>query len=269
MIYKNNFFITKYSYSPITQYHKIKTSVKVYCVFGVLLFAPYILSNQIINCILILFLVIEINTFRELLYSYNLKKVQFIVSMIYYIISINQRKIYKYTNLSYRNKQLSRLKLAYFLKISWMNLNKNTINLKQCFILCNIPNYVSRIISVYIMLNSAIKILYLCTKYESALEVVINSLNKTKKKFQLHCKDYMIHLCLGYVFLQELAICLININFGVQIKNINLVNQNKYNLDLTLIKYLMILVNNQIHYSLILWNRNVLYANFEHLKVYN
>nr|YP_010951954.1 hypothetical protein RU989_pgp118 [Laurencia obtusa]WMP12893.1 hypothetical protein [Laurencia obtusa] len=71
------------------------------------------------------------------------------------------------------------------------------------------------------------------------------------------------------MFLQELTICLINTNFGVQIKNINLVNNNKYNFDIILIKYLKILVNNQIHYSLVLWNRNILDKTFNYFKSYD
>nr|WMP12248.1 hypothetical protein [Laurencia verruciformis] len=71
------------------------------------------------------------------------------------------------------------------------------------------------------------------------------------------------------MFLQELTICLINTNFGVQIKNIHLVNNNKYNFDIILIKYLKILVNNQIHYSLVLWNRNILDKTFNYFKSYD
>nr|YP_010951735.1 hypothetical protein RU988_pgp120 [Laurencia elata]WMP12674.1 hypothetical protein [Laurencia elata] len=71
------------------------------------------------------------------------------------------------------------------------------------------------------------------------------------------------------MFLQELAICLINTNFGVQMKNINLVNKNKYNFDIILVKYLKILINNQIHYSLVLWNRNILYKTFDYFKIYD
>ena len=86
---------------------------------------------------------------------------------------------------------------------------------------------------------------------------------------QSYYKDYMIHLFLGYVFLQELARCLINTSFGVQIKNINLVNKNKYNFDMILVKYLKILINNQIHYSLVLWNRNICYKTFNYFKIYD
>nr|YP_010951520.1 hypothetical protein RU987_pgp121 [Laurencia catarinensis]WMP12459.1 hypothetical protein [Laurencia catarinensis] len=71
------------------------------------------------------------------------------------------------------------------------------------------------------------------------------------------------------MFLQELSMCLINTNFGVQIKNINLLNKNKHNLYIIIIKYLKMLVNNQIHYSLVLWNRKIMYKNFDYFTIYD
>lgn len=269
MIYRNSFFITKYSHSPITQYHKIKPYLKVYYVFSILLFAPYTNSDQIINFILIIFLVIEVSTFKKLLHLSKLDKIKFIVFTIFYITSMNQLTIYENIDHYNNNKKFFILKLTYFFKTSLVNLHKNIINLKQYFILFTIPNYLLRLISIYIMLNNGLNILYLCTKYENVLETAICSLNSIKKKLQLYYKDYIIHLFLGYVFLQELAICLINTNFGVQIKNINLVNKNKYNFDIILVKYLKILVNNQIHYSLVLWNRNISYQTFNYFKIYD
>nr|WMP11822.1 hypothetical protein [Laurencia australis]WMP12033.1 hypothetical protein [Laurencia australis] len=271
MIYRNSIFITKYSYSPITQYHKIKPYFKVHCIFSILLFAPYISSNQAIYFMLIIFLLIEISSFGKLLYSSNLKKIKLMILMIYCIIFMNQITIHNNINSLNEYKKLSilKLKLTYFLKISLLKVHKNIVNLKHYFILLTIPNYVLKLISIYVMLNNLLKILYLCTKYENVLETFIINLNRIKKKLQLHCKDYIIDLFLAFIFLQELAICLINTKLGVQIKNISLVNKNKYNFDIILVKYLRILLNNQIHYSLILWNRNILYKNFDYLRIYD
>lgn len=56
-------------------------------------------------------------------------------------------------------------------------------------------------------------------------------------------------------------------------KKINLVNKNQYNFniifDIILVKYLRILINNQIYYSLILWNRKILYKTFNYFTIYD
>nr|YP_010951519.1 hypothetical protein RU987_pgp122 [Laurencia catarinensis]WMP12458.1 hypothetical protein [Laurencia catarinensis] len=181
MIHRNNFFIARYSYSPITQYHRIKPYFKVHYIFSVLLFAPYINSNHIINFILITFSVVEISGFRKLLYSSNLNKVKLIVLVIYYITFMNQSKIYYNTNFHNVHKKFFVLKLTYFLKTSLLNLHKNTVDLKHYFILLRIPNYILKLIFIYIMFNNGLNILYLCTKYENIVEIIIVSLNNIKK----------------------------------------------------------------------------------------
>nr|WMP12247.1 hypothetical protein [Laurencia verruciformis] len=181
MIYRNSFFITKYSHSPITQYHKIRPYLKVYSVFSILLFAPYTNSDQIINFILIILLAIEISAFKKLLYLSKLDKIKFIIFTVFYITFMNQLTIHKNINDYNSNKKFFILKLTYFFKTSLVNLHKNIINFKQYFILFTIPNYILRMISIYIMLNNGLNILYLCTKYENVLEIAICSLDSIKK----------------------------------------------------------------------------------------
>nr|YP_010951734.1 hypothetical protein RU988_pgp121 [Laurencia elata]WMP12673.1 hypothetical protein [Laurencia elata] len=188
MIYRNSFFIAKYSYSPITQYHKIKPYLKVHYVFSLLFFTPYTNSDQIINFILITFLVIEISIFRKLLYSSKLDKIKFIVLTICYMTLMNQLTIHKNINSYNSNKKFFILKLTYFVKTSLVNLHKNTVNLKHYFILFTIPHYILRLISIYIMLSNGLNILYLCTKYESVLETAIFSLNIIKKNCKFTIK---------------------------------------------------------------------------------
>lgn len=188
MIYINSFFTTKYSYSPKTQYHKIKTNLKVDYIFSILLFAPYTNSDYIINFILIIFLGVEISNFRKLLCLSKFKKTKFIILTIFYTTLMNQLTVYENINPYNNGKKLSMLKLTYFFKTSFVNLHRNTVNLKYYFILLTIPNYILRLISIYIMLKNGLNILYLCTKYESVLEVAIASLNRIKKNFNFTIK---------------------------------------------------------------------------------
>lgn len=188
MIYRNNFFIAKYSYSPITQYHKIKPYLKVHYVFSVLLFTPYANSDQIIYFILIVFLGIEISTFRKLFYSSKLDKIKCFLLIISCAIFMSHLTIHENIGPYSSNKKFFILKVTYFLKTSLLNLHKKTVNLKHYFILFKIPYYILRLISVYMMLNNGLKILYLCTKYESVLETAIFSLNSIKKNCKFTVK---------------------------------------------------------------------------------
>ena len=181
MIYRNSFFIANYSYSPITKYHRIKSYLKINYVFSILLFVPYKDSDRIINFMLMVFLVIEISTFRKLLYLSKLSKIKFIVLVTLCITLMNQLTINENINSHNINKKFFILKLRYFFKASSVSLHKNIVNLKHYFILFTVPRYILRLISIYTMLHKGLKMLYLCTKYESVLETVIFSLNSIKK----------------------------------------------------------------------------------------
>nr|YP_009391636.1 hypothetical protein [Laurenciella marilzae]ARW59780.1 hypothetical protein [Laurenciella marilzae] len=267
MIYYNSPFAIKYLYSPTTIYHHIKPYFKINCTFSILLLLPYNNSVKIINWILIIFLTIKTNIITHSLSLFELSKIQFIILSVNYIILINQLIAHK--NIYHKHIKYLRLLFPYSLKISLCHFNKAKVILKYSYLSFKLPSYITKLIFIYTISNNILQTLYLCTKFESTLEIIIYKLNNIKEKFEIIYKDYVMNMFLGYLFLQELASCLISTSFGLQIKNINSFNKNKHNLSIILTKYFYVFLSYQNNYSLVLWNRNILYKNYGCFKIFH
>nr|ARW68694.1 hypothetical protein [Palisada sp.] len=260
----NNFYVGQYLYSPISRYHKIQTYLKVKYIFSILLITPYIDSNHTINYILILSLVIETNILKKLLYSFQLSNIKFIIFFIAYTIMIN--KLTVYGGINYHQIELSKLLLPSFCQVPKIYLNRCKIFIKYNIFIILVPKYILKVTCLLAMLNSIMKTLYLCTKYEVILETAIINLNNIQKIIKLNYREYIMNLFLAYLFLQELTLNSSNTILSLKIKKINL--RNKHCLSIILIKYLKIFLSNSNNNSIMLWNRNIKYKNFDYFKIY-
>nr|ARW60188.1 hypothetical protein [Laurencieae sp.] len=265
MTHSNTIFTSKYIYSPITKYHKINAYTKVHCTFSILMFVIYINSNKIIYFMLILLLITNIHMMSQSRYSHWLYYIKNGTSFTIYLITMNMLVNRKS---SYNNKiQFCKLTLTFFFKVSKIHFNENILELKYYSLVYLLPNYIFRLTLIYIILNNTINLIFFCTKYETILEIMTGNLAKINKIIKLRNTDYIIDLFLGYQFIQELILNLMEINCGVRIKNIKLTNKNKISFNIIIVKYLTIFTTNHNQNSLTLWNRDISHKDFNNFKI--
>lgn len=266
-MYRNILFISRYLYSPTTKYHYIKSYIKVNYIFGILLLLPYLNSYKILTFILFLALSIEKNIVYKAIHKFNLNRIKFIVILIYYTILVDQLK-HNRDKCSNRI-QFTQLTIPYFLSIYSNSLKTKKTAMIYYLILLSINKAILRLIYIFFLSNNILSTFYLCTKYETVLEVIIGYFNIIKQKIKLNYKEYLMNLFLGYIFLEKFKLSLKDTNFSIKIKNIYLTSTQNNNLNILLKKYFSIFLTSQNNNSVILWNRNIHYKDFNNFQIYH
>nr|YP_009393507.1 hypothetical protein [Bostrychia simpliciuscula]ARW62069.1 hypothetical protein [Bostrychia simpliciuscula] len=249
-------YCNKYFHSPKTLLHKIKSYLKIYTIFIILICLPYL------NCNILIFYFHELLIFflYILLYPINLLEVlqktyilTLYISILYYKIGIKN---------SFNNN-----KGIYFTSfLSFLSIYKKQIKIYIKYINYFFPKYLQKVFYLNILNFILLKTLFITTQNEKIFNFFINFLKKLNYLKYINYNKYINVLIFSFQFIQKIIYNFIDLSISIKIKyNSNHVNNLTMSFKVGikfLITYSLNLVDNITYITSILWTRKLSSKNF-------
>lgn len=245
-------FYSQYCKSPITIFHKIKTSYKVIITYTFLFFIPYF--NYIY---LLVFILLSIFINFCILHQKKQMHIKSILSqsIMYIIILIYYLYVLKYSD-AILSKYIKYIQINFF-KPYFLYKNQNIYFIIKQHTKYNIPAIILKTLFVNLLSIEIIQILNLSTKYELIILNLKNLLSKinlckSKKKYQ-----FVLIILFTAKFIERVIYTIYILYLSIKVKYYYFIDSNHFSYIVQIIIYRYI---TSIHYdthilAYNLWNK--------------
>ena len=261
MLDLNAIYLNQYIYSPVTKYHKVSNNAKLFIIHNTILILLYFNISKIVLFLLILLIIIIwiklYNSSRNVLYKILKNNILYLLNIIFINYLIDNKSIKKADML------IKRIFVPYKLDI-----RRYKYQLKYYDILYFTPQYISKLLHIYIINYNLNHILFIFLQSEVILETLIRNFNYLLVLIGSKYNDYIVSLYLGYQSLENIIKIWSNNSTGRHIKVYYLNHKQLIDIIIVLVKYYYYILSNESGNSTILWNRSLLHTDFTEIKYY-
>lgn len=253
-------FYSQHLNSPKTIFHEIYIFIKLFIVFNILTIIIYCPSYYIYYILIYLLLLSKL----FILYYIN-----FLIIIKYFFIYLTYCFFYinNYNNKSFINLRYKKISIFIPFKIKLFCCLKKTYLIKRItckYFIYVIPEFIGRIISIKSVYFVLIQLLFITTKYESLIIVVLLLLKKIKLLNNTNYNNFNLILSFSFHLLERIIYHFDSFYLSIQLYY-TILFISFFNLKLYLT--LFITTINNIYkdiYSIssILWSRNIIFTKF-------
>lgn len=263
MIFLTKTYLNQYIYSPITRYHKIHIHAKILTVYITMFLVLYLELHKYIvitKLILLIFIILGLYSRLKFLMSNIIRHNLFYLAHTYIL-----NHFMNYNEIKKKNIIINTFMIINSIQI---DVNNNRCDLKYYSITYYIPQYLLKIIYLYIFFSNVNIMFFMCTQSHNIVETLIYYLKKIPISVKITYNKIITHLYLGYQSLENIMRIWTHNATGKQLKS-RLVTKNiEINGIIILMMYYINILVEENNNSVILWNRDLCYNNFRNLKYY-